>query len=133
MDFKFNPTQIAPQSPVRVDTDSTKVSHVFASEYDETCQQAMMARVERPGLSSIGMLIMVPKFMTGGAGKFVSETEWQSEKHGTFDLAVEIENRIKELGLNPQHVREHFERRVGFAAYQQFNRLPFLEQMEILK
>jgi hypothetical protein len=105
----------------------------YASEYDETCQQAMAARIERHGLSAMATLVAVPKFMTGGAGKFVSADEWTCPKYGTFNLSEALEARIAELGVSPGKVRAHIERRVDWIEERRFRRQTFEQQMETLK
>ncbi len=106
------------------------------SEYDETCRAAVDVRMGRAGLQSMAMLLEVPKFMTGGTGKFVSPDDWQCQKYGTFNLTVLVDERIRELGLSAKKVWEFPFVRGFFAdwrAEQRFWSLPLEQRVERFK
>ncbi len=119
MDFKFNSTQIAHQTPVRVDADVPAMPVVpqrYDSEYAETAAQAINQPWSR--LKCILNLLEPERWMSGSWGSV--EGGLKDERTG-FVLTVEtaqalMDERIKELGLDAAKVHAYPEARGFFGS-----------------
>jgi hypothetical protein len=143
-DFKFNPTQIAPQTSVTVALEPKRANVApkspvtrqprIASEYDEVFAQ--MTSAPRSELSCLLMLLQPPVWMAGLWGD--EDGGWRdarTDKFFSFEQIREIlDARIKELGLNADlvHAWPHSslaDRGETIADERAFRRMSFEERM----
>jgi hypothetical protein len=144
--FKFNPTQVTPQTSVTVALDSTRKADVFIvaddgktyrgkrSEYSEALQRTMS--VPRSGLFAELMLVQPPRWMVGlWADVDGGFRDARTGEFFSFEQMREIlDARITELGLDMNLVNAylHFslaDRNETVADEQAFWRTPFEQRM----